>query len=473
MTDLDRMTKLELLNGYRKELEDNVALRARVEKLEAELSQFKKYEEFTDKFLKFYTNADTPPSKESLEWKKEKREKKKRAKSEDQKPGKLGGVKGHVGTSRKRSPEKTIRHNFNRKKDGKKRIIDVKCDCGCDMVLGKPQVRDILDIEIIPSEIRHRIETATCTSCGSTKNAPNDLPARGNLGKTLAGMVLELRASRIPLKMITVAVASMTGIDLATSTICNAITRMADASEAESEEIHKKVEESDVAGFDESHWNDSGKSAYVNVAQSGNNITVNISHSRATLLLDKLDKFDGVAVTDAYRGYNRFDKDGKHQTCWAHDIRQTKHLAEKYDTVPPEIKRVRKQLYDDHKLIYHMAKDLDKCGAHSPRTRYAMNCTIQDMLDKYRHIDDVDMQKVLDKLERHVSCMFTFLEYPGVDPTNNASERALRPIIVLRKIVGQTKGGAESMKKMAILWTNILTWRTQGKSVFEMSQKLL
>ena len=106
MTDLDRMTKLELLNGYRKELEEIVTLRAQVEKLEGEMSQLKKYEEFTDKFLKFYSNADTPPSKESLEWKKEKREKKKQAESEDRKPGKLGGVKGHVGTSRKRQSRK-------------------------------------------------------------------------------------------------------------------------------------------------------------------------------------------------------------------------------------------------------------------------------------------------------------------------------------------------------------------------------
>jgi len=38
-------------------------------------------------------------------------------------------------------------------------------------------------------------------------------------------------------------------------------------------------------------------------------------------------------------------------------------------------------------------------------------------------------------------CLFAFLEHGGVEPTNNAAERALRSVVLHRKISGQIKGG--------------------------------
>ena len=86
---------------------------------------------------------------------------------------------------------------------------------------------------------------------------------------------------------------------------------------------------------------------------------------------------------------------------------------------------------------------------------------------RYRGKDDRDMNKVLDKLERQAPRMFAFLEPPGVDPTNNASGRALRHTAVFRKIIGQTRGGPPAMRRPADFATCVLTRRRQGKSVHE------
>lgn len=37
------------------------------------------------------------------------------------------------------------------------------------------------------------------------------------------------------------------------------------------------------------------------------------------------------------------------------------------------------------------------------------------------------------KLANAVPFLFTFVNHPGVDPTNNESERMLRPIVISRK----------------------------------------
>ncbi len=113
---------------------------------------------------------------------------------------------------------------------------------------------------------------------------------------------------------------------------------------------------------------------------------------------------------------------------------------------------------------------------HSPRLRYAMNHAIQDMIDEYRdrRRDDPDMPRVLGKIQRQqVPCMFAFLEHQDAGPTNNASERALRHMVVLRKIIGQTKGGPRAMRRLADFATCVLAWRRHGKSVYEEVARLI
>ncbi len=83
----------------------------------------------------------------------------------------------------------------------------------------------------------------------------------------------------------------------------------------EADGILRRVERSHAAGFDETSWSDGGSPAYVNAAQSGDCIAVSIGSSRATLMLDAMDGFRGVATTDGYGAYDGFGADGRHQAC--------------------------------------------------------------------------------------------------------------------------------------------------------------
>ena len=454
--------------------EENESLRSEIEELRASIERRDRAVERLERLLKYYTNPNTPPSANSLEWKEEKRQK--RLQGEGAPAGRRGGKTGHPGVSRRRSPERVVRHRFGRRRVGRRLVPDVECACGRGrMEVATRRVRDITEITITSEETRHVIEVARC-ACGRTAEAPSGLPAGGNFGRRFVGLVAEIRAGRVPLAGIAGAVGAVTGVRISTSTVNNIIARASDAMKPEAEGMLRKVEQSGAAGFDETRWNDDGNTAYVNVAQSGDCIAMNISGSRATLMLDTMDGFAGVATTDGYNAYARFDADGRHQACWAHHLRETGHLARKYGgAVPPEVKRVRRELHEDHKSVFHTAKLLAARGAHSPRLRRAMDRVMQDMMDEYRHrgSNDPDMIRVLDKLQRQASRMFAFLEHPGVDPTNNASEGALRYIVVFRKIIGQTKGGPRAMRRLADFATCVLTWRRQGKSVYEEVARLI
>ena len=62
--------------------------------------------------------------------------------------------------------------------------------------------------------------------------------------------------------------------------------------------------------------------------------------------------------------------------------------------------------------------------------------------------------------------LWTFLRVEGVDPTNNAAERALRHAVLWRKTSGGTEGGAGSPFVERML-SVVATCRQQGRNVLE------
>ena len=229
--------------------------------------------------------------------------------------------------------------------------------------------------------------------------------------------------------------------------------------------IAGRVKEFPSAGFDETTHNDCGVHWWANVAQSGPNVSIQISKSRATLMLDSMG-YAGIAVTDAYCGYDRFNMDGRHQLCWSHDIRKARHLAERHDPLLHDDTRKRRWLYlEDLRFAFCEGKRAAEIGAHPLRKRHVMGQVLKDVLDRYRDAGDAALHKHVLMTERHLPHLFTFVEHAGVEPTNNMSGRALRHVAVSRKITGQTKGGVVAMKRLGDFISCVLTWQNHGKSV--------
>ena len=58
--------------------------------------------------------------------------------------------------------------------------------------------------------------------------------------------------------------------------------------------------------------------------------------------------------------------------------------------------------------------------------------------------------------------LFTFLDYPGVQPTNNQAEQSLRNIVTFKKICFQTRSPDGSYSH-SVLPSLLLTAKRQGK----------
>ena len=61
--------------------------------------------------------------------------------------------------------------------------------------------------------------------------------------------------------------------------------------------------------------------------------------------------------------------------------------------------------------------------------------------------------------------LWTFLETPGMEPTNNAAERALRPAVIHRKISHGVQSASGAICRSRLL-TVTATLRQQGRDVW-------
>src|SRR4029077_13485910 len=75
-------------------------------------------------------------------------------------------------------------------------------------------------------------------------------------------------------------------------------------------------------------------------------------------------------------------------------------------------------------------------------------------------------QRLAKRLREYGTSYFLFITTPGVEPTNNLAEQAIRFVVIDRLITQGTRGEA-GQRFCERIWTVIATCTQQGRSVFE------
>ncbi len=82
------------------------------------------------------------------------------------------------------------------------------------------------------------------------------------------------------------------------------------------------------------------------------------------------------------------------------------------------------------------------------------------------------VRKLISKIRNGFEYWFTFVIYPGVEPTNNRAERALREHVVLRKIMGTLRNSKGTSIHERIM-TVLATWGQHGLNSLQMLRSSL
>jgi len=168
--------------------------------------------------------------------------------------------------------------------------------------------------------------------------------------------------------------------------------------------------------------------------------------------------FKGFIVCDGWKSYPNFTR--HIQRCWAHLLREAKYLAERID----EAKPLSQALHELYQRINISPEDRPPPADVENLVGEAKN-----ILENWaeRPYKTAEVRRFAVKIRNGIDHWFTFLTTPGIEPTNNRAERALREHVVQRKIIGTLRNQKGTFIHETIT-TLLATWKQQGLNPSEM-----
>jgi transposase len=185
----------------------------------------------------------------------------------------------------------------------------------------------------------------------------------------------------------------------------------------------------------------------------------------ADVLIEVLgSEFDGVLGCDYFSAYRRYHREFGVvlQFCLAHLIRDVKYLT----TLPDPRDRaygeaLREALRDLFAVIHRRGEWTD------PEFRRRLGAARDEVLR--RGTSNVPATRagtnLAKRLESHGASYFRFITEPGIEPTNNLAEQAIRFVVIDRRITQGTRG-ERGDRWCERIWTVMATCSQQGRSVF-------
>ena len=187
------------------------------------------------------------------------------------------------------------------------------------------------------------------------------------------------------------------------------------------------------------------------------------------VLVDVLGEiYKGILCVDRWGAYTKYHT-GLFQICWAHlrrdflGIRKVGEATQSDDAIlfAKTMEELRKKLM----AIWYRFKKGEISRAElvkkTLRTRNAMKQCLQDYVVSEKKWG----QTLAKNLLKRFNDLFTFIFHEGVEPTNNIAERALRELVVIRKIIGSLRNN-KGAKIIETIMTMITTWQQRGLDTF-------
>ncbi len=436
-----------MIGEYVRQLEDTVT-RITMER-DSALSRVHELENERDQLisrLKMYENPHTPPSLQPF-----------RPKTVNP-PGKRGAPAGHKGATRESGKPDEIIH-----------VSMEKCP-RCSHPLESPirmEKKTIFDIPP-PQKVKvteYDLDVYKCGNCGTEVRSKHiDCPQKGDMGIYLLNYITMLKYNlRGVIRRVQEFLITNDNLDLSVKGINDALIRVGDACRSEYLAIRDRIRRSKWVHIDETGFHVEGKKFWLWAFRSAeNDVLIIIVDSRGRDVVKEAmgEDFHGPAIVDGWRVYTYLTII---QRCWAHLIREVdafrnldhgKELSDKIHNMFKELKESLK------------SKNMDE--------RKSMKITYEKRMEDLVKCYDPygELHKPVEYIRNGLGSWFTCLLYPGMEPTNNLAEQAIREHVVIRKIIGtfRSEKGSQNYQYIASL---LSTWRLQGRNLFVEMDKIL
>jgi transposase len=256
-------------------------------------------------------------------------------------------------------------------------------------------------------------------------------------------------------------------LNISRGMLCKAAQKLSQSLQPAYEQLAERLRYELQVGIDETGHHDQGKLHWTWCFDTPDYSLFRIDASRGSGVLEKTlgKSFSGTICADYWGAYRKYARlfDVPVQYCMAHLIREIRFLAQH------SIKKLARW----GNLLLEWLKKLFR--TLYGRNRYkpggfavAMERIKKGFLNRMRRPPDHALARKLAKRFRGRAAenYFRFLTEPGLEPTNNGTERQIRPVVIDRRITQGTRGLA-GMRWCERTWTILATCKKQKRNVFE------
>jgi transposase len=444
---LSREELLELVRRQQEALaEREAAIERRDEKireLEEELSQFRRP-------MKTPENSSVPPSRS---------QKANRVERRGRKPG---PKRGHVGASRMRSEPDMVVECRPRACDG----------CGEPLPetggrrVGRSQVIELPSFE--PVVIEGWQYAMTCTHCGvqTAGTYPAGLEPRRTFGSGIEALLSYLHERHhVGDERLVELCRDVFGLAISQGGVENALRRLVDRARPTYAAIGETVRGSPVINSDETSARVAGRTQWQWTFQTPEASYHVIAPSRGGEVIDAF--LGGVEPevwgSDLYAP-QMLTSATEHQICHSHQARDLTFASEA-DTGDERIWALDLRHVFGRAIRLHHERDEVTPETFARRRLLIENATDRLVFDRYV-APKTEAARLQQRYRTHRVSLYVFLHRDDVEPTNNSSERDLRPSVIHRKVIGgfRSEWGAEAS---AIRTSILATARKQGQNLLD------
>jgi transposase len=409
--DLSKWSKEELIQYTLELYGENVQLKADNEALRLKLDKNKKPPTNSG-------NSSQPPSKDQ-----------KANRPKDKRKKRHGPPVGHVKYERK-----WVAHPDH--------VVEVKpevCpDCQADLTQAEVTLKDVNQITELPEAKAEVIEVrqmeVKCPGCGKTQvgEPPEGLEMERAFGARLEATVVYCRQEQhMSYERTKKALSDLHGVKLCEGSIDKIMQRAGKEAQEQTQPIQEAIQSSAVVHSDETGSRVDAQNWYQWVFSSAKAV---LHVTRFDRSVDVIEEVMGghevdVWVSDCYSAQIKAPA-RERQLCLAHQLRNLQAVIDAY---PQAFWPKAMQVLFRAAVHLHNERDQLPPGECSARIR-RLEMLCDRLLE--RPPQHPEEKRLIKRYRKHRQCLFVFLHRTDVPPTNNVSERYLRPAVIHRKVIG-------------------------------------
>jgi len=305
-----------------------------------------------------------------------------------------------------------------------------------DRITGSTMHRVVDLAQKLTEVIGYALAQGTCPHCRKQVQAP--LPpeaAPGGIGPRLQAAAAYLRTEgRMSLTPLQRYFSEVMGVAVSRGWLHESGVALSRKLEPAWENLAEQIRGAEVLNLDETGFGRKDRD-WIWAALSARTALFHFSGTRGAKALTTIlpEGFSGVIGTDRYGAYNAL-KSAVRQFCWAHLRREFIALSESRH---PEVAVLGTRLVAEQEEVFALwhAFRNGEITRKDLRAFTAINLArLKRGLIQASAMDHKAARNLGKDLLKHWDKLWVFLKVEGVEPTNNRAERALRPLVILKRI---------------------------------------